>query len=150
MFSLNLASNSESRGEEMHFNGDIQKYQEKPRLQGQPCGYVDFDRSTNAWKWSCQVQANVGINALDSMYYTDPSPLPLPRKTQFNRSDLVRNRVQYGSTTPLAIGPAREIGFGEKEDRLMQVEFTRDGYTGKVSDWAISGDAPKWMNSNKR
>ena len=97
-----------------------------------------------------QVQANVGTNALDSMYYTDPSPLPLPRKTQFNRSELVRNRIQYGSTAPLAKGPTREVGFGEKEDRLMQVEFTRDGYTGKVCDWAISGDAPKWMTAQHK
>lgn len=97
-----------------------------------------------------QVQANVGQHLLNTMYYTDPSPLPVPRKTQFNRSVLMKNRVQNGSTKPLEKGPVREVGFGEKEDSLMQVEFTRDGYSGTVCDWAISGDAPQWMHQQQK
>ena len=94
-----------------------------------------------------QVQAYATVPSLNKMYYTDPSPLPVPRKTQFNRSDLVRNRVEHGDCTDKFVvdGRRREVGFGESIDKPMQTEFYRPGYNGKVCDWSMSGDAPQWM-----
>ena len=96
-----------------------------------------------------QVNAYSTIPSLDKMYYTDPSPLPVPRKTQFNRSDLVKNRIECGDHTAQVTGRRCEVGFGEAQDKLIQYEFNRDGFDGKLTDWSISGDAPAWMHAQQ-
>ena len=59
------------------------------------------------------------------------------------------NRIECGDHTAQVTGRRCEVGFGEAQDKLIQYEFNRDGFDGKLTDWSISGDAPAWMHAQQ-